>query len=92
MSTFPELVPCRYVRSVVNGTECLAEVCDSDGDIITYQSTVFAIFEFISSLIENAKLRKILVPNLAELMYYIVAHLQITEEQVWELLLCLING
>ena len=73
---------CSYVRSVVNATECLAEVSDSDGDIITYQGTVFAIFEFISSLIESTKLQKILVPILPELMYYIVAHLQITEEQV----------
>ena len=67
---------------MVNATEGVAEVCDSDGDLITYEGTVFAIFEFISSLIESGKLQKILVPILPELMYYITAHLQITEEQV----------
>ena len=45
-------------------------------------SMIFAIFEFISALSENRRLQRLLPPILPDLVYYLIAHMQVTEEQV----------
>ena len=75
--------PPSYVRDVVNSSDAIDEgVCDSDGEVIGQESTIFAVFEFISVLGEGRKLRPLLPPILPQLMYYLIAHMQITEAQV----------
>lgn len=72
-----------YVSQVVNSSESVREgACDSDGEVIGQESTIFAVFEFISVLGEARKFQNLLPPILPELMYYLIAHMQITEEQV----------
>lgn len=57
-------------------------VCDSDGEVIGQESTIFAVFEFISVLSEVRKFQDLLPQILPELVYYLIAHMQITEDQV----------
>ena len=61
------------------------EACDSDGEVIGQESTIFAVFEFISVLGEGKRFQNLLLPILPELMYYLIAHMQITEAQVFHL-------
>jgi len=58
------------------------EVCDSDGEVVGRERSTFAIFEFISVLSESSRLQRLLPPILPELVYYLIAHMQITEDQV----------
>ena len=67
---------------MVNCREPEASVCDSDGEVVGQESTIFAIFEFISALSESRRLQRLLPPILPDLLYHLIAHMQITEEQV----------
>ena len=72
-----------YVSTVVNSADSAGdEVYDSDGEVIGQESTIFAVFEFISVLGEGKRFQNLLVQILPELMYYLIAHIQITEAQV----------
>ena len=71
-----------YVSGVVNCIDTLDTVCDSDGEVIGQEITIFAIFEFVSALSESSFARRLLPPILPELVYYLIAYMQITEEQV----------
>lgn len=71
-----------YVQSVVNCREPENSVCDSDGEVLGHESTTFAIFEFISALSESRRLQRLLPPILPDLCYHLIAHMQITEDQV----------
>ena len=67
----------------MNGVDAdYGEVYDSDGEVIGRERSTFAIFEFISVLSESTRLQRLLPPILPELVYYIIAHMQITEDQV----------
>ena len=66
----------------MNSCDSPDEVCDSDGDTIGQESTIFAIFEFISVIGESRKFQRLLPPILSELVYYLIAYMQVTEEQV----------
>lgn len=75
--------PASYVRGVVNSSDAIDEgACDSDGEVIGQESTIFAVFEFISVLGEGRKFQRLLPPILPQLIYYLIAHMQITEAQV----------
>ena len=72
-----------YVSTVVNSADSAGdEVYDSDGEVIGQESTIFAVFEFISVLGEGKRFQNLLIQILPELMYYLIAHMQITEAQV----------
>lgn len=72
----------KYVREIVNAAETTDdEGVDSDGEILGFDSLVFAIFEFVHALVETPKFRASIRSGLGELMYYIVLYMQITEEQ-----------
>ena len=77
------MVPSSYVRGVVNSSDAASEgACDSDGEVIGQESTIFAVFEFISVLGEGRKFQRLLPPILPQLIYCLIAHMQITEAQV----------
>jgi len=71
----------KYVREVVNEGGSEDEVVDSDGEVLGFETLVFAIFEFVHVLVETKKFRGAVKTGLADLMYYIVLYMQITEEQ-----------
>ena len=73
-----------YVRDVVNAGDDSAdqeEIVDSDGEIVGFENLVFAIFEFVHALVETPKFRPAVRQGLADLMYYIVLYMQITNDQ-----------
>ena len=51
---------------------------DSDGQVLGFETLMFAIFDFVESLVENKKFRPAVKSGLADLMYYIVIYMQIT--------------
>ena len=72
----------KYVREVVNeGQQEDDEVVDSDGEIVGFENLVFSIFEFVHALLETPKFRPAVKAGLADLMYYIVLYMQITNDQ-----------
>ena len=73
-----------YVREVVNAGDDSGdqeEIVDSDGEIVGFENLVFAIFEFVHALVETPKFRPAVRQGLADLMYYIVLYMQITNDQ-----------
>ena len=54
------------------------ECVDSDGQVLGFETLMFAIFDFVESLVENKKFRPAVKSGLADLMYYIVIYMQIT--------------
>lgn len=73
---------CRYLNTVVNSDQEVEGVCDSDGEVIGQESTIFAVFEFINVLGESSSLQKLLPPILPQLAYLLIVHMQVTQEQV----------
>lgn len=67
---------------MVNSEQWLDETCDSDGEVIGQESSIFAVFEFISMLGESDSYQTLLPPILPQLMYLLLVYLQITEHQV----------
>lgn len=67
---------------VVNCEGVRSEDCDSDGELVSVETCVFAVFEFISGLVESRRLRGLLPPILPTLAHNLIAHMQLTEEEV----------
>lgn len=72
----------KYVKEVVNQTGDEDEVVDSDGEVLGFENLVFAIFDFVHALIETPRYRVAVKSGAANLMFYIVIYMQMTEEQV----------
>lgn len=72
---------CEGVRS---------EDCDSDGELVSVETCVFAVFEFISGLVESRRLRGLLPPILPTLAHNLIAHMQLTEDEVDQWMVCTI--
>lgn len=70
------------MADVVNNQFPSEGVCDSDGEVKGQESTLFAIFEFISALSESSFSKRLLPPILPDLVYHLIGYMQITEEQV----------
>lgn len=60
---------------------------DSDGAEKSLESFVIQLFEFLLTIVGSRRLAKVVANNLRELVYYTIAFLQITEQQVhtWSL-------
>ncbi|XP_065880084.1 uncharacterized protein [Euphorbia lathyris] len=72
-----------YVRSSVEGTEDAYEGSyDSDGAEISLDSFVIQLFEFLLTILGSKKLMKVVWNNVKELVYYTVAFLQMTQQQI----------
>ncbi|CAN6448698.1 unnamed protein product [Victoria cruziana] len=84
-STWQTFVSCLqvYELSSIRGTEdpC-SGIVDSDGADTSLNSFVIQLFEFFLTVVGDRKLSKVVQGNIKELLYYAVAFLQITEEQV----------
>ena len=76
------LFVCRYLNSVVNSEQLVEEVYDSDGEVISQETEIFAVFEFINVLGESSHLQELLVPIMPQLVYLLLVHMQVTQEQV----------
>ena len=70
------------MAGVVNCEGVRNEDCDSDGELVTMETCVFAVFEFISGLVDNRQLRKLLHPILPTLTLNLISHMQLTHSQV----------
>ncbi|KAK7348836.1 hypothetical protein VNO80_23551 [Phaseolus coccineus] len=55
---------------------------DSDGSEKSLDSFVIQLFELMLTIVGNPRLRKMVVANIRELVYYTIAFLQMTEQQV----------
>ncbi|OMO75449.1 hypothetical protein CCACVL1_16170 [Corchorus capsularis] len=72
-----------YFRSAIEGTEDPYEGrYDSDGAEISLESFVIQLFEFLLTIVGSRKLVKVVTNNIADLVYYTIAFLQVTEQQV----------
>lgn len=72
-----------YVRSSIEGTEDSFDGrYDSDGAEKSLDSFVIQLFEFLLTIMGSAKLAKVVANNIKELVYYTIAFLQMTEQQV----------
>lgn len=72
----------QYLNSVVNSDSLLDEACDSDGEVIGQESSIFAVLEFISVLGENESLQGLLLPIFPQLLCLLIVFMEITQEQV----------
>ncbi|XWS64118.1 hypothetical protein CRYUN_Cryun06bG0159400 [Craigia yunnanensis] len=72
-----------YTRSAIEGTEDPYEGSyDSDGAEKSLDSFVIQLFEFLLTIVGSTKLVKVVANNIADLVYYTIAFLQVTEQQV----------
>ncbi|GMI99842.1 hypothetical protein like AT1G26170 [Hibiscus trionum] len=72
-----------YTQSAIEGTEDPYEGSyDSDGAEKSLDSFVVQLFEFLLTIVGSTKLVKVVANNIADLVYYTIAFLQVTEQQV----------
>ncbi|PIK58812.1 putative importin-9 [Apostichopus japonicus] len=71
-----------YVKTAINNIEEADNAIDSDGEVLGFENLVFSIFDFIHALTETNKNRAIVKKHCADILYYVVLYMQITEEQV----------
>ena len=67
---------------MVNSNSLLDEACDSDGEVIGQESSIFAVLEFISVLGESESLQGLLLPIFPQLLCLLIVFMEITQEQV----------
>lgn len=76
-----------YVKSVVNSDAeenagTFDNPVDSDGEVLSLENLVFALFDFVSILVENSKSRKLIKSGMSDLLYYLLIYMQISDEQM----------
>ena len=72
----------RYLNSVVNSELLGDEACDSDGEVIGQESSIFAVLEFINVLGESESFQTLLPPIFPQMLYLLIVHMNITHQQV----------
>lgn len=75
-----------YVRVHVNSNscedyDCYNDECDSDGDSISFESFIYAVLDFVTSLAEIPNYRSLIKPVLSDLLYFVLFYMQIPDEQ-----------
>ncbi|XP_047148479.1 importin-9-like [Vigna umbellata] len=77
-----------YEKAAIEGTEDSYDGrYDSDGSEKSLDSFVIQLFELMLTIVGNTRLRKVVGGNIRELVYYTIAFLQMTEQQVYHFLL-----
>ncbi|XP_063612464.1 importin-9-like isoform X2 [Penaeus indicus] len=71
-----------YVNTTVNAREDADDPVDSDGEVLGFENLVFTIFEFVHALVETTKHKQMVKQGIADLIYYILLYMQITEDQI----------
>ncbi|CAG0909891.1 unnamed protein product [Cyprideis torosa] len=99
MSTFAEMILTPiwetltkstrlYVQAKIMEGGDLKEATDSDGNVLGFDSLVFALFEFVSSLLDSGEFREMVQKGLPDLTYFLILYMQCTEDMRQP---CLIN-
>ncbi|EXB44967.1 hypothetical protein L484_026556 [Morus notabilis] len=70
------------VRSSIEVTDLYEGRYDSDGSEKSFDSFIIQLFEFLLTIVGSAKFAQVVMSNIKELVYYTIAFLQITEQQV----------
>ena len=52
------------------------------GEVLSFGSLVYSIFEFIQGMMDSSKFRGAIRKALSDLLYYVILYMQITEDQV----------
>ncbi|QCD89874.1 Armadillo-type fold [Vigna unguiculata] len=72
-----------YEKAAIEGTEDSYDGrYDSDGSEKSLDSFVIQLFELMLTIVGNTRLKKVVGANIRELVYYTIAFLQMTEQQV----------
>ncbi|KAA8529237.1 hypothetical protein F0562_033964 [Nyssa sinensis] len=72
-----------YERSSIEGTDDPYEGrYDSDGSEKSLESFVIQLFEFLLTIVGSSRLVKVVANNIKDFVYYTIAFLQMTEQQV----------
>ncbi|KAJ3694783.1 hypothetical protein LUZ60_000160 [Juncus effusus] len=79
--TFVSSYKVYYSSCILSREDSLADKYDSDGEEMSLEALVIQLFELLTSIVCNIKLAKAIRANLKDLIYYIVAFQQITQEQ-----------
>ena len=70
-----------YVRTVVNNDDVLENAVDSEGEALTFENLLQAVFDFVIGLVEMPTFHKIVVSFLPQLVYFSLIYMQITEDE-----------
>ncbi|KAI1307338.1 Importin-9 [Halotydeus destructor] len=74
-----------HVKTVVNSDSDDSDYnnpVDSDGEVLSLENVIYSLFDFVSLIVENPSTRKMVKSNMADLIYYLLIYMQITDEQV----------
>ncbi|XP_057447978.1 uncharacterized protein LOC130739637 [Lotus japonicus] len=72
-----------YEQASIQGTEDSYEGSyDSDGSEKSLDSFVMQLFELLLTIVGNPRLGKVVMANVKDLVYYTIAFLQMTEQQI----------
>lgn len=52
------------------------------GEVLGFENLVFTIFEFVHALVETTKHKQLVRHGVADLVYYLLLYMQMTEDQV----------
>ncbi len=77
-----EVLVCKLSVVLPCHSSSIFQVVDSDGEVLGLENLVFVIFEFVHAIVDAPKFRSAVKTGLADLMYYIVLYMQITDSQV----------
>ncbi|KAG2377099.1 uncharacterized protein HKW66_Vig0176730 [Vigna angularis] len=78
-----------YEKAAIEGTEDSYDGrYDSDGSEKSLDSFVIQLFELMLTIVGNTRLRKVVGGNIRELVYYTIAFLQMTEQQMYLAVFC----
>ncbi|XP_076807350.1 importin-9-like [Clavelina lepadiformis] len=72
-----------YISSEVNGSVDAGPQVDTDGESISFGNLAYSIFDFVESLLDTNKSKKVVKKSLSELVYYLIMYMQMTEEQMY---------
>ncbi|PON44541.1 Coatomer beta subunit [Parasponia andersonii] len=70
------------VRSVDSSEDLYEGIYDSDGSEKSFDSFVIQLFEFLLTIVGSTKFVKVVMNHIKELVYYTIAFLQMTEQQI----------
>eukprot|EP00117_Sycon_ciliatum_P025680 scpid22203/ scgid1813/ Importin-9; Importin-9a; Importin-9b; Ran-binding protein 9 len=71
-----------YVQTVVNGDSEQDDAVDSDGESVTMDTLIYAVFEFTGSLVQQESFHPLLMPHLPGFIFYSLYYMQMTNEDI----------
>lgn len=80
--TFVSCLKVYELASVQGKDDSYAGRTDSDGGDQSLEAFIIQLFEFLLSVVGNTKMAKVIKNNVIDLVYYTIAFMQITEDQV----------